>query len=81
MTKDNDDFRDGLAGVLFENGVRGADDAGKIAMWAWGAHRVMDYAETLTDMLDLGCATVCGHSRLGKTALVAGAMDERFAFV
>lgn len=81
VTKDNDDFRDGLAGVLFENGVRGADDAGKIAMWAWGAHRVMDYAETLTDVLDLGCATVCGHSRLGKTALVAGAMDERFAFV
>ena len=80
VTKDNDDFTDGLAGVLYNNGERQANDPGKIAMWAWAAQRVMDYAETLTDVLDLECATVCGHSRLGKTALLTAATDERFAF-
>ena len=37
VTKDNDDFTDGLAGVLYENGMRQSNDAGKIAMWAWAA--------------------------------------------
>ena len=79
VTKDNDDFKSGLAGVLYENGERGAKDAGKIAMWAWAAQRVMDYAEK-EDRLDKSCAIVCGHSRLGKTALLCGATDERFTF-
>lgn len=80
VTKDNGDFCDGLAGVLYENGERGERDAGKIAMWAWAAQRVMDYAET-EPKLDKSCAIVCGHSRLGKTALLCGATDERFKFV
>ncbi|MBQ6267789.1 MAG: hypothetical protein IJK64_08475 [Clostridia bacterium] len=80
VTADNGDFTDRLAGVLFENGARGPEDPGKIALWAWGAQRVMDYAETLADRLDCTRAAVCGHSRLAKTALFAGAMDERFAF-
>ncbi|MBQ7921287.1 MAG: hypothetical protein IJ325_01755 [Clostridia bacterium] len=81
VTSDDNDFTNGLAGVLYENGERTEDDApGKIAMWAWAAHRVMDYAETLGDVLDLNCAVVCGHSRLGKTALLTAATDDRFAF-
>ena len=79
VTKDNADFTSGLAGVLYENGERGLHDAGKIAMWAWAAQRVMDYAES-EDRLDKSCAIVCGHSRLGKTALLCGATDERFKF-
>lgn len=77
VTKDNGDFTDGLAGVLFENGKRNPSDPGKLAMWAWAAQRVMDYAETL-DCLDLSKAIVAGHSRLGKTALLAAATDARF---
>ena len=77
VTDDNDDFTDGLAGVLFKNGERKNDDCGKIAMWAWAAQRVMDYAETL-ESLDKDISIVCGHSRLGKTALLTGATDERF---
>ena len=46
-------------------------------MWAWAAQRVMDYAITL-DCLNKNRGTVCGHSRLGKTALLAAATDERF---
>ena len=81
VTSDNVDFTNGLAGVLYPEGKRGSRDAGKLAMWAWAASRVMDYAETRADVLDLSRAVVCGHSRLGKTALLAGALDERFSFV
>ncbi len=80
VTSDNGDFTNGLAGVLYPNGERDDTSAGKIAMWAWAAQRVMDYAETL-DCLDLSRSVVCGHSRLGKTALLTAATDERFAFV
>lgn len=80
VTSDNDDFTDGLASILYENGNRKPNDSGKIAMWAWAAHRVMDYAQTLESVLDLKNAVVCGHSRLGKTALLTAATDERFAF-
>ena len=80
VTSDDGDFTDGLAGVLFPNGERTGSDVGKIGMWAWAAQRVMDYAETRGDVLDLSRATVCGHSRLGKTALLTAATDDRFAF-
>ena len=80
ITTDDGDFTNGLAGVLFENGKRNDTDCGKIAMWAWAAQRILDYAETLPDKLDLSRSVVCGHSRFGKTALFAGATDERFAF-
>lgn len=79
ITGDNGDFTNGLAGILYEDGKRGKSDAGKIAMWAWAAQRVMDYAQTL-DCLDFDYSIVCGHSRLGKTALLAAATDERFKF-
>ena len=76
VTSDDGDITDGLAGVLYEDGKRGPTDAGKIAMWAWAAHRVLDLAENF-EALDMTRAIVCGHSRLGKTALLAGATDER----
>lgn len=79
VTSDDANMSDGLAGLFYPDGIRGSSDAGKIAIWAWAAHRVMDYAQTL-DNLDLDNATVCGHSRLGKTALFTAATDERFAF-
>jgi len=79
VTSDDGDMTNGLAGVLFEDGKRKPNDPGKIAMWAWAAQRLMDYAETV-DCLDLSCAIVAGHSRLGKTALLTSATDTRFAF-
>ena len=78
VTSDNNDFKNGIAPIF---GNRRRNDApGKIAMWAWAAMRVMDYIETL-DMIDKSNVAVVGHSRLGKTALVAGGYDERFKYI
>ncbi|MBQ7547885.1 MAG: hypothetical protein IJT41_13090 [Clostridia bacterium] len=78
VTTDDGDFTNGLAGALFACGKRTPTDPGKIAMWAWAAQRVLDWALTRTDVLDPARAIVCGHSRLGKTALLAAATDTRF---
>lgn len=80
VTSDDGDFTNGLAGVIYKNNARTAYSPGKIAMWAWAAMRVMDFLQT-RDEVDKENICVCGHSRLGKTALLTAAIDERFAAV
>jgi len=55
-------------------------DWATLAAWAWGCMRVMDYLETVGGV-DAARIALTGHSRAGKTALLAGAADERFALV
>ena len=77
ITADNADFTNGLAGLLFPDGNRPADGAGKLILWAWATRAVMDYVLTLPE-IDHEHISVVGHSRMGKTALLAGALDPRF---
>lgn len=53
---------------------------GTISAWAWGLHRCVDYLVT-DKQIDKQRICVIGHSRRGKTALLAGAFDERIALV
>jgi hypothetical protein len=55
-------------------------DWGTLAAWAWAAMRMADYLETALD-IDAARMVITGHSRCGKAALLAGALDERFAIV
>jgi hypothetical protein len=53
---------------------------GSIGAWAWGLSRVADVLQK-TDGIHPDKLMVVGHSRLGKTALWAGANDLRFKIV
>jgi len=55
-------------------------DWATLAIWAWGGMRLLDYLETV-DGIDSAKVVITGHSRGGKVALLAGALDERFALV
>lgn len=51
---------------------------GALAAWAWGYHRVVDFLLT-QDWANPAQIACTGHSRGGKTVLLAGATDERIA--
>ncbi len=74
----HDDFQNGIHGLLDTN--RNSESWGTLATWAWGASRCLDYLET-DKTIAADKVAVIGHSRGGKTALWAGATDERFAMI
>ena len=53
-------------------------DCGALAAWAWGYHRCVDALGRI-DAAEAERIAVTGHSRGGKSALLAGATDERIA--
>ncbi len=57
-----------------------ADDCATLAAWAWGIMRAVDYLIGDSE-IDGKRIAVVGHSRNGKAAMLAGAMDERIAMV
>jgi hypothetical protein len=58
-------------------------DWGLLRGWAWGVSRIVDYLETDSSdyKMDKTKFIVTGVSRTGKSALVAGAFDDRLALV
>ena len=80
ITSDNGDFTTGIAPLVFPNGRTNDTDCGKIGLWAFANMRVLDYVLTLPNT-DTKNVAILGHSRLGKTALYTGMMDERFSHV
>lgn len=80
VSSDDGDFTSGLAKLFYPDGQRGPHDGGKIALWAWATSRILDELLKVPE-LDPRRILIAGHSRLGKTALWAGACDERFGGV
>lgn len=79
---DTADFSDGIEPSFYRPGQTSAEpsDAGAISAWAWGYHRVVDFLlENHAQTIDGKRIAAVGHSRNGKTTLLAAAMDERIA--
>jgi hypothetical protein len=78
---DRPDFREGMRATMpVRRGPPLPDETATIMWWAWGVHRAVDYLVT-DKSIDPKRLAVVGHSRLGKTALLAGAFDDRIAVV
>lgn len=79
---DRDDFTDGVHSLFYEQGQSKPKDNewGAITAWAWGFSEVLNVLEN-DAALNNSKFIAFGHSRLGKTSLWAGALDERFDIV
>jgi hypothetical protein len=79
---DRDDKTDGVQPHFYKPGQTepAEHDWATIAAWAYGVQRAVDYLNQDASV-DHDRIIAVGHSRLGKTVLLAGAFDERIDLV
>ena len=74
-------FLDGVHGLAEGRvHVRKRNEWGSVSAWAWGLSELQSYLELQPETKKSKTAVI-GHSRLGKAALWAGIIDERFDMV
>ncbi|MEM9414168.1 MAG: acetylxylan esterase [Planctomycetota bacterium] len=74
-----DGYQNGVLSLPARRDARQRGDSGRaIAAWSWGYSRALDYLASDVSVDETRVIAI-GHSRLGKTALWAGACDTRFA--
>lgn len=77
---DQDDGNNGIQAVFSKEPAGAPNRCATIGAWAWGLHRVVDALQNEPRVNPRQIAVI-GHSRRGKAALCAGALDERIALV
>ncbi len=78
ITTDDNDFNTGICACMDVDFTADARP-GKICCWSMGLIAVVDYL-CESPLVNKDYISVVGHSRLGKTALLTAAMDERIFF-
>jgi hypothetical protein len=68
----------GIIGLVNKGQPRKPEDWGSLRAWAWGASRLLDHLETVSEV-DATRAVIEGVSRFGKASLVTMAYEPRFA--
>jgi hypothetical protein len=76
----DDGFKNGIHSLLDPSEKNDSNKLSSISAWAYGLTTAMDYFET-DEQINKSQIVLIGHSRLGKAALWAGAIDQRFAIV
>lgn len=71
-------LRTGIIGLVNRGAPRKPDDWGVLAAWSWGLSRAADLLRRMPS-IDGRCLALEGHSRWGKAALLAAALDTRWA--
>ncbi len=77
---DKEGWKQGIRTTMSEALHIAPDAWSAIGAWSWGLSRIQDYLE-YDAAVDAKRTILIGHSRLGKTALWAGANDQRFSMV
>ena len=80
VAEDKKGFRFGMNSLFPDVDHTAGDSYGTLLLWAKGFSLVIDYLKQDPSTKELPIATV-GHSRGGKTSLLAGVLDERIDLV
>ena len=70
----------GIIGLVNQGEFRKPDEWGTLRAWSWGPSKALDYLQT-EKSINPKQIGIEGHSCWGKTAMLAAAMDTRYAIV